>query len=67
MLCDGYDLLQGGGANRDRAASEEVPVLYASTSVHPYVDDTDDLTLIIDTQFAASAELTIHLYVALGA
>lgn len=64
---NGIDVLQGLGANRDAAASEETVLVYASTSLHPYVDETDSLTLVIDNHFAPSAKMTIDLYFALGA
>lgn len=63
----GFDLLQGAGLNRDRTAAEEAVIVYASTSLHPYVDETDTLRLKVDNQAAPSAELTIDLYIALGA
>ena len=64
---NGIDLLQGLGANRDTAAPEEVVLIYANTSLHPYVDETDTLTLVVDNHFAVSAQITIDLYYALGA
>ena len=64
---NGIDLLQGLGANRSAAQPQEVVLIYASTSLHPYVDEGDTLTLVIDNHFAASAQVTIDLYYALGA
>jgi hypothetical protein len=63
----GIDLLQGLGANRDAAAHEEVAIIYASTSLHPAVDEDDELTFVIDNHFAPSAQITAHLFYALGA
>ena len=61
----GYDLLEGLGANRDTIAPEQVNIIYASTSVNPCVDETDTLTLVIDNQFTASAQVEVTLYYAL--
>lgn len=58
----GYDLLEGLGANRSRTAVEQVPILYASTSVHVPVTEADVLTLILDNHFALSAQIEIALY-----
>ena len=63
----GFDVLQGLGANRDAAATEETVLVYASTSVHPYIDETDSLTLVVDNHVAPSAQIVIDLYFALGA
>ncbi len=63
----GVDVLQGVGLNRDRAASEEAVIVYASTSIHPYIDETDTLTLHVDNNLVASAQIVIDLYFALGA
>lgn len=60
-------MLQGLGMNRDTVASEETVLVYSSTSLHPYVDDSDTLTLYVDNQFTASAKVTVDLYYALGA
>lgn len=62
----GYDLLEGVGANRDNSHTEHAAILYASTSVHPVVHETDSLTLVIDNQFTASAQIGIEIYYALG-
>jgi hypothetical protein len=62
----GYDLLEGLGANRDTVKSEQVPILYASTSVHPSVSPHDTLFLVIDNHFQPSAQIGIDLYVANG-
>lgn len=66
-MSDGVDLLQGCGMNRDFAISEEAPIVYASTSLHPYVDEVNALTFVLDNQFAASAVVTVDIYYALGA
>lgn len=53
--------------NRDTVQSEEAVIVYASTSIHPYVDEMNSLTLVVDNQFAASAILIVDVYYALGA
>jgi len=67
MTQHGIDQLQGLGMNRDAVASEETLLVYSSTSLHPYVDDADTLTLYVDNHFAVSAQITIILTYALGA
>jgi len=64
---NGLDVLQGLGANRDMAASEVAPIIYAGTSLHPYVDETDALTLVISNNLVPSAQVVIELTYALGA
>ena len=54
-------MLQGVGANRDQAASEDAPIVYACTSVHPAIDEHDVLRLFIDQNFAPSAQIAIEL------
>lgn len=62
----GYDVLEGVGANRDNTHTEHAAILYASTSVHPAIDESDDLTLVIEQNAVASAEMIIELYYGLG-
>lgn len=62
----GYDVLEGVGANRSATATQEVPIIYANTSLHPVVHETDTLTLVIDNHAAPSAQIQINLYVANG-
>jgi len=62
----GYDVLQGVGANRDTANTEQVPVLYTSTGTHPAVDETDTLTLTIANNAVNSAIVVIELYYSIG-
>ncbi|MCC7045020.1 MAG: hypothetical protein IT183_14235 [Acidobacteria bacterium] len=57
----GVDLLQGVGANRSAIASEQVPVVFASTSIAPVVDEHEQLRLIVDSNFVPGAQLTIEL------
>ena len=61
----GYEVLEGLGANRSGIATEQVNLIYASTSVHPVVDESDALTLVIDNQFTPSAQTEVTLYYAL--
>lgn len=44
---DGVDRLQGVGLNRDTANSEETPVVFATTSIHPPVGIDETLTLTL--------------------
>lgn len=62
----GYDVLEGLGADRSAVASEHKALIYASTSLHPVVDDSDALTLRIDNNGVGSAYMEIALYYALG-
>ena len=59
-------MLQGVGQNLDLAASTSVAIVYAATSVHPTVDESDTLTLRISHNVVASAEFLIDLYYGLG-
>lgn len=61
------DALQGLGANRDFGATEEAILVYSGTAIHPYVDDSNTLTLAITNNTVNSARVLIDLYVALGA
>jgi len=63
----GVDLLQTLGLNRDFAAREEVNLIYASTSNHPVVKETDTLTLRVSNNTVVAAVITIELTYALGA
>ena len=60
------DALQGLGIDCDRSATTSVPIVYASTSVHPCVDEHSTLTLHVGQQFAAAGEFTVTLYAARG-
>lgn len=63
----GLDVLQGLGANRDTANSEGPGIIFASTSIHPYVDGGDALTLKIANNAVNSAIIVIELTYAPGA
>lgn len=58
----GLDRLQGVGANRSASASEQVPVIYSGTAIHPPVKWGDGLTLAITNNSVNSALVTIDLY-----
>jgi hypothetical protein len=63
---NGIDVLLGLGMNRSAVASEQTLLIYSSTSLHPVVDETDTLTLVITGNSVASASVGIDLYYALG-
>lgn len=63
----GHDVLQGLGANRDTANTEQMPVVYTGTGTHPAVDESDVLTLAITNNVVNSAIIVIDFYYALGA
>ncbi len=63
---EGLDVLQGAGQNRDTANTEMAAIVFASTSVHPAVDESDTLTLAITNNAVNSATITIVVYYALG-
>lgn len=64
---NGIDVLQSAGLNRHTTNSEVAAIIFASSSVHPYVDATDVLTLNIDANIVNSAGIVIELYYAPGA
>jgi hypothetical protein len=64
---NGLDLLQGLCANRSAFVAEEKPIVYTGTSLHPYVDECDVLTLRVSNNLNPSAVTVIDVYVALGA
>lgn len=59
---DGLDRLQGVGANRDTANSEQAPIVYASTSIHPSISIEETLTLKVANNAVNSAGLTIAIF-----
>lgn len=61
-----FDLLNGLGMNRSSNASEHAILIHASTSLHPVVDETDTLTLVITGNTVANATIAVDLYYALG-
>ena len=52
--------------NRDNVAPAQTLLVYSGTSLHPVVDESDDLTLVVDNHFATSAQIRIDLYYALA-
>lgn len=63
---DGLDRLQGVGANRHTTTSEQVPVVYTSTSVNPPVSLDEALTLKFANNSVNSALIVGNLYYGLG-
>lgn len=63
---DGLDRLQSVGLNRATATSEQVPVVYASTSVNPPVSIDETLTLTFANNSNNSAIIVGNLYYSLG-
>lgn len=63
----GVDLLQGLGNGRSPNQDTDTNIVIASTSLHPYVDPEDTLTLIVDNIGNPSSQFDIVLYYALGA
>lgn len=62
----GIDQFQGLGVGRNADQPEETAIIYASTSLHPVVDDTDILTFVVDNAGKASGQWTFEIYLALG-
>jgi len=63
---DGLDRLQSVGLNRSTTSSEQVPVVYSSTSVNPPVSQDETLTLTFANNAVNSAIIVGNLYYALG-
>jgi hypothetical protein len=63
----GLDILQGLGANLLTATSEQKAIVFSSTEIHPAVDQSDTLTMVITNNSVNSAIIVINLYVTLGA
>lgn len=64
---EGGDRLAAAGANRHTANTELAGVLFASSSVHPYVSIGDVLTFNLDNNAVNSALGRAVVYYALGA
>lgn len=62
----GIDQLQGLGSGLSMLQAIETLIVYASTSLHPVVDDADTLTVVIDNHNTASAVVRVVLYLASG-
>jgi hypothetical protein len=52
---EGADRLQGLGANRDTANTEQVPIVYSGTAVAPIVDGDETLTFTLANNAVNSA------------
>lgn len=63
---DGLDRLQGVGANRATATSQQVPIVYSSTSVNPPVSIDETLTLKFANNSVNSALIVGNIYYSLG-
>ncbi len=63
---DGIDRLQGVGANRDTATSEQLPIVYSGTSVGPPVSKDETLTLTFANNVVNSAIVVGNIYYQLG-
>lgn len=59
---EGIDRLQGVGANRDTANSEEAAIVYSGTEIHPPVVDGDVLTLTTANNAVNSAIVEVFIY-----
>lgn len=55
-------MLETLGRNRDNAASERTPLVYAGTAIHPYIDEMNALTLKVTNNSVVSAEIIVDLY-----
>jgi len=63
---NGFDRLQGVGANRDTAVTEEALIVYAATALHPSVALSDVLTLTIANNAVNSAVVVITILYGTG-
>ena len=63
---DGLDRLQSVGLNRHTTSTEQVPVVYTSTSVNPPVGVDETLTLTFANNSQTSAIIVGNLYYQLG-
>lgn len=52
--------------NCDANATVSSPIVFASTDIHPAVNEDSQLRLKIGDQRVASAQLTVTIYFALG-
>ena len=62
-----HDVLEMVGEDRDTINSEHAAILYSGTSVHPVVDETDDLVLRVKNNTVPSATIQVDIYYTLGA
>lgn len=59
---EGADRLQGVGADRLTATTESVPIVFAASTIHPWVDGDETMTLTFANQAVHSALLRVILY-----
>ena len=59
---EGYDVLEGVGANRSSANTEKANIIFSGTSVNPPVGKGDVLTVNIANNSVNAALITIKLY-----
>jgi len=62
----GIDILQGLGVNRDETNTEETPIVYSGTSLHPVVAGYETLTLGFSGSTKNSATFDAYVTFALG-
>lgn len=58
----GYDRLEGVGADRSSTVIELKPIVFASSEIHPYVDQSDRLKLQITNSTEPEAGITVNLF-----
>ncbi len=63
---EGFDVLEGVGANRDTANTEKAAIVVSGTSVHPIVANSDALTLKLANNSVNSAGVVLKLYYSPG-
>lgn len=58
----GYDVLEGVGANRSSSNTQKAHIIFSGTSVNPPVANEDTLTLTIAGQSVNNADIVVRLY-----
>ncbi len=59
---EGYDVIEGLGANRSSSNTEKLNIIFSGTSLNPPVGTGDTLTLTIAGQSVNSADIVVKLY-----
>lgn len=59
---EGADRLQGVAANRDTANTESAPVVFSGSTVHPWVDGDETMTLTFANTSVNDAIVKVILY-----
>lgn len=59
---EGADRLYGVGLDRDTANTESVPVVFTGSTIHPWVDADETMTLTFANQSVNAATLRVILY-----